>query len=571
MTFFKPKKKILILLLINLIFYSERLFSQQVADTLIEAFQCNTSNERTINMLGGLKRALFAAEEENCKQVKESLNIPHVQSIIQSIQNNRTVLDIKKTESHIKLLLAEIEKTDDPIKKADFQREMNREHSSLLRLQAELKAETGNAQTQSIATAITELNTFADTMIQAMNQNKNCFKNNAELNQQAMASLTGIAGLIFSSSTVGVGLMTASKITQKIFTMDTATEDSSALSSTKLSIGLRCALQNISSIHCENIKNADLLELTETEADALCATCSTPEVVADAHNIKSEMEDITQLSATTKDSKQAKFIRNFRKGAYSHADRLENITNFLQNIDDDFFDEVAADFDEKDIKEYLANLASVNNAYQDIERYSKDKSKEAELREAKKEFYDQFAKLAETDFFDIGELTDLVDAYSEFQANNLRGDINTDALSHINMNVVYDVLALSRDQAQRTRQKTAIRDSKDMSRSALIDFSTSFKNHINRVLNDEAVSSHSKSELCIRLLGIPDISEIKDLCNYQSLYDSGKSIRFSDYMDKPHKERACAYENFLRKKSSSDSGGPLFSPDLIDKLIKQSE
>ena len=116
-------------------------------------------------------------------------------------------------------------------------------------------------------------------------------------------------------------------------------------------------------------------------------------------DVVAEISSITKLSAQASESKQSRFIRSFRKGISSPADRLKNINNFLQNIDERFFSEVIADFDEDEVKQYIGSIESINQAYQDIERHSASKNKEA-LKKAKNDFYTQFTNLKDSDFFD---------------------------------------------------------------------------------------------------------------------------------------------------------------------------
>ena len=273
------KNLFLVILMLNFVCYSTKSYSfekkiEGVADTLVSAFKCNTVNKKTNNMLQGLNQALAAVKSENCKQVRQALNnIPRIQYITQAMQDNQVVHQIKIQESRIKTFMAEMQRTKDEEKKQMFQNMVDRARVQLLELESQLAVEKSRLKAHNISNSVDELHTFADKMIETINQNRECFEDNQELTQHAMASLTGIAGLLFSTSSVGMGLMAVSKITQKLFSIGKEEGEKSATESVKLGIGLRCALQNINSIHCENLKNANLLDKL-TEAGSTCVDCA---------------------------------------------------------------------------------------------------------------------------------------------------------------------------------------------------------------------------------------------------------------------------------------------------------
>ena len=249
-----------------------------VADTLVEAFKCDTGNKKTSNMLQGLNKALAAVKEEDCQAVKQSLNnIPKMQSITQAVQNNQIVRQVKIQEQKIKDIMTEMGRAkDDTQMKGILKNQLDRAKLRFIELNAELAIYREEKDVQKVTDSLDELSTFADTIIKTMNDNRECFEDNQDLTQHAMASVTGIAGLIFSSSPVGMGLMAVSKLAQKIFAVGNTEGKKSATESVKMGIGLRCALQHINSIHCENVKNVDLLDqLTEAES---CADCGVPQL-----------------------------------------------------------------------------------------------------------------------------------------------------------------------------------------------------------------------------------------------------------------------------------------------------
>ena len=532
----------------------------------MSAFKCNTANKKTNNMLQGLNQALAAVKSENCNQVRQALNnIPHIQRITRAMQDNRVVHQIKIQESRIKTFMAEMQRTKDETKKQMFQGMVDRARVQLLELESQLAVEKSRLEAQSVSDSVDELHTFSDKMIETINQNRECFEDNEELTQHAIASLTGIAGLLFSTTSVGMGLMAVSKITQKLFSIGKEEGEKNATEAVKLGIGLRCALQNVNSIHCENLKNANLLDKL-TEASSTCVDCAGKSAMSETGDVVAEISSITKLSTKASESKQSRFIRSFRKGTPSPADRLKNIGNFLQNIDEGFFSEVVVDFDEDEIKGYIGSIGSVNQAYQDIERHSASKNKEA-LKKAKKDFYTQFTNLKDSDFFDPHELTAFILEYSRFQQKELSSaggkGINKDAVFYSNLEIMYDVLALSGSKEQQKAQKDVIRDSKDMSEAALEDFSDSFGRYLKQAVANDDISSHSKNELCIRLLGLPDIQDMEEHCTGTVVSDSGKAICFNQFANKPHSERVCAYENFLR--SLDDSADSVFAKKFSSK------
>ena len=142
--------------------------------------------------------------------------------------------------------------------------------------------------------------------------------------------------------------------------------------------------------------------------------------------------------------------------------------------------------------------------------------------------------------------------YSRFQQRSLSdnaggGGINTDALFYSNLDIVYDVLALSGNPEEQITQRGIIRNSENLSKAALTDFSDSFGRHIKQALSSDKISSRSKNELCIRLLGLPSIKDIKEQCKGASIFDAGKVVCFDRYAEKSHKSRVCVYENFFKK------------------------
>ena len=165
------------------------------------------------------------------------------------------------------------------------------------------------------------------------------------------------------------------------------------------------------------------------------------------------------------------------------------------------------------------------------------------------------------------ELTAFILEYSRFQQKELSSSggkgINKDAVFYSNLEIMYDVLALSGSKEQQKAQKDVIRDSKDMSEAAIQDFSDSFGRYLKRAVSNGDISSHSKNELCIRLLGLPDIQDMKEHCTGTVVSDAGKAICFDQFANKPHKERVCAYENFLR--SLDDSAESVFSKQFSSK------
>jgi hypothetical protein len=101
-------------------------------------------------------------------------------------------------------------------------------------------------------------------------------------------------------------------------------------------------------------------------------------------------------------------------------------------------------------------------------------------------------------------------------------------------------------------------------------FGKFFNNYMDpalQLLNNQSVSSGKfsdglsqnidrslKDHFCVQALGLTSVPDrIKKECESASIKMSGVELHFSDYLNKPHQERVCAYRNFLNKIDAKNS------------------
>ncbi len=238
---------------------------------------CGTELEKTRENLNNFINGLDKAKQnDKCNSITKHLKqgIPS----LQDIEKNTVSVDLTKELNKEKRKLRAINNIGGQegghhllLHKAGIEARISRLKMELRQNQT---SNSGGLKVVSYAVVINKAEEYSEKIRSAMDSN--CFTNK-ETKQQALISLTSLAGMALGSSSVGLGLISASRIVSTVFKL-TNKDEGKGVREWMDAVDIKCAFQNINKQYCESVKSKKQQKLIEktikSESEAsFCEDC----------------------------------------------------------------------------------------------------------------------------------------------------------------------------------------------------------------------------------------------------------------------------------------------------------
>ena len=363
--------------------------------------QCGEELERVTDSISKFKSMVDKIRSnEKCESVKKTLNnnIPKL-SDIQKVATSRGKLQlIRQNERELRDIenrLSELYSSGTATI-GQTQALSGRKQQIRVRL-ASLKREIGEEKhTQQINTHKTVINNI-DEYSQALGtaiQNR-CLSNSDGTATQALLSLTGLTGLMLSSTPLGLGLSGAVKLTRNLFNDIGEKYSTKGLDKTLMVIGLRCTITVLNQEHCDLIKNKKLVDQVETEGD-FCEDCSAGLNTGFGLDISNILEKLSFAEA--KDVED--FILEWYDPNTGGVQRIQSLNALSHLVDESLIPKSSPrGFNLSRAKAFLEKIQSTANAFKTLENSydNNNTTTEKELTQYKQTFMNSLNTLTATD------------------------------------------------------------------------------------------------------------------------------------------------------------------------------
>ena len=552
---------------------------------------CGTKTNQVMKSIKDFKSVVNnIKQDDKCRAVREALNktVPNIRDIQGAIIADGMARTIKREKEKLRDINLEINRlqnapavspsspggTFSPSKLTELKSERSRINLKLSQLEARFAV---GEEAQKMKQYEYIVNTTDGFFMQVGNAfNRGCFENNPGVKEQALFSMTGMLGMIIGATPLGLGISAAGRLMKHFSDIDDTyqtTDSDEAI----LFVGIKCALRNVQKQHCETIKAVALHQQDqETQASAICTQ--------NCHELQNQSfgSDIKKLLHTVQnpaeDSAPAplspqKFFKQFTNNNNyegSAEQSLVNLTAFsdiLKN-ENEFLSQVGgggraycrskpnsykcANLDRSKATEAINEIISASKALNKKGLSGNDTLKAELMKEVKDLSTGEYLK----------NFTELVLAYSDYQSEKAKthqasGGV-AKAFRYINNRSVNDLINIKT--AGSFYQEEDDQMTAEMASNAYMqDFSRIFTKKALKALSalEKNIKSGDadkklKANMCMELIGLKPVDKVKsarrkihEKCKEAEIQIGSVTLKYSDYVSRPFKEKVCAFQNAL--------------------------
>ena len=537
------------------------------------------SIKRFTEMVDKIKRS------EQCEEVKKTLNdnIPKLSDIhnvatarskLQLIrQYERELRDIENSLSELHLSpQATMGKTQAlGARKQQIQ-------VKLVGLKREIGETKHTQQISAHKTVINNIDQYSQALGTAI-QNE-CLSQQDGTATQALLSLTGLAGLMLSSTPLGLGLSGAVKLTRNLFSEIGDKYSTKGVDKSLMTTSLRCTITVLNQEHCDLIKNKTLVDQVETEADYCeddCKGFNYGYGHSQGHGMG--ISNILDTLSFTKTEDVDDFILDWYDPATGAEQRKQSLYTLSHLVNEpDIPNRPVRGFNVSIAKEFFKKIQATAQAFKKLEEGYDNKVTEKELNKYKIDFMNSLNALTATESLkQLNHFNKLlsyqnklmiqrVQKHNEETSNQTVSPELVTVFNTLRIRTVSTIFNLPNLTAIKNKQNN-MRHAFDGNFKKMQAFSDIFQNDAEQALqyitNDMYFESgreneeqnKTKSDMCLRLLGLTCPSQkIKKQCSGAKVQFLGKDFNYNDFVGLPHEERVCAVQDFYR--CAEDSSSP---------------
>ena len=554
--------------------------------------ETNSETDKVLDSIEGFQKMLGSIKDKGvCSQIEESLRtaIPGIRDITTAMTNSATAQAIKRQKQELRDIELALGAGGNPQSLGMLMQRKQFLQVQISQMEARFAVVEEVQTLKQYETAVQNTDDYFSKVTQAFNQN--CFQDD-RTKTQAMLSLTGIAGLVAGASPLGAGLSAVSKLVSHLQGIEDP-YSTKELDDFSLYAGLKCALRNMQSQHCEMVKTNQLFRQQETEAGS-CDQCTEESFYNDITAVKSIITSVTEATQEPSEN-PTQFVQRFLDENNSYEKALENLQAFTQNMDKEFLQEAAMGSRQEcrtlgknhykcivlDKSSAQAAIEKINQAYLMINQRGFRSTAAS---------HQQFVSVMREAFSpaNLENLAHLMTAYTDYQqraihdyrASSGNPAPNADFLRYMTHFTIEDLFDLSSSllPSQKFQKYNDMTDAYAGSDSLQESFSKIFTSHALQALKtvEQDIEDHSgkplaeanrnrKNIMCINLIGLKDLSnsrggaakrasraqdKIKDKCKSANitLKDSNgveHTLNYADYTGADFEDRVCVFQNFL--------------------------
>ncbi len=544
---------------------SQTFDSQPAGNILADTYSdgCGSETDKVRKSINAFRTMVSNIEDsDRCKAVKDSLdNIPDINAIQKVVSAKSALRYLKQKERELRdienslndKLLPPSEKMQLKAKQMEIKQDL-----TVFKQRNILGAGKTDQQIKANSAIIDNIDQYSQALGSAI-QSK-CLKKDSGATTQALLSLTGLTGLMLSSTPLGLGLSGAVKLTRNLFAIGKK-YDTKGLDKPLMAMGLGCALSSLNQGHCELIKNKKLIDQVDTEAQS-CIDCSNNGIDRGVASLKGVLDSFTPRE--TEDSED--FVTRWYENQESES-ALKSLSQ-LSDLDNDLLEERSRAFSRTKAKGFKEKIKKAETAYRALEAgYDNDDTTDEEMSQLKEDFMNSFKLLTATNpetqsqvshfkkFIDYSNKQQIQRAIKHFQNNpdntpqNIAKNFNAEKI-----NTVYEIFNIS-SFIEVAQKQDDMRQAFDGSHQKMKSFSKIFlkdaKGTLDYIDKEMAVTNPSdrekeKSKMCLKLLGFTPIDKnINNKCKNASVKHRGQTFKYMDFINLGHEDRVCAVQDFF--------------------------
>ena len=532
-----------------------------LADTYSDG--CGSETDKVRKSINAFRTMVSNIEDsDRCKAVKDSLdNIPDINAIQKVVSAKSALRYLKQKERELRDIENSLNDQSLPppeTMKLKAKQMKIRQELTVFKQRNILGAGKTDQQIKANSAIIDNIDQYSQALGSAI-QSK-CLKKDSGATTQALLSLTGLTGLMLSSTPLGLGLSGAVKLTRNLFAIGKK-YDTKGLDKPLMAMGLGCALSSLNQGHCELIKNKKLIDQVDTEAQS-CIDCSNNGIDRGVASLKGILDSFTPKE--TEDSED--FVTRWYENQDSES-ALKSLSQ-LSDLNNDLLERRSRAFSKTKAKEFKEKIKKAETAYKALEAgYNNDDITDEEMSQLKEDFMNSFKVLTATDpetqsqvshfkkFIDHSNENQIQKAIQYFQNNP---DNNTQSIAENfnaeKINTVYEIFNIS-SFIEVAQKQDDMRQAFDGSHQKMKSFSKIFLKDaigtLDYIDKDMAVTRPSdrekaKSKMCLKLLGFtPRNKKIQNKCKDASVIHQGQTFAYMDFINLDHEDRVCAVQDFF--------------------------